>query len=396
MFTGIVRETGQILDKKLDESGATFEVRCREIFDGLEIGHSVSVDGCCLTVVAKGNQSFKVEATPETLRLTNLGDKVAGDPVNLEPAARLTDFLGGHLVQGHVDGTGSVLSVCPEGNSKVFRFTAPPPVLHYCTMKGSITVNGVSLTISGLGSDYFEVTIIPHTWEVTNFGTMKAGEKVNLEADVVSKYVEAHVRRIMGGVVAVLLVVSTALAGSIPNPTQTTLIYHNVVAKKELPFVVRVARFEPDIFLEWESSSHQGTVHMHRKAVNEGHRFALDRLFEVGVDTESPDVTVLWLPRKVFAELLKNGAVSLHFNGLPLKMKVLGESTFALNVDKRSREVAAIRIEDERKNVWVFHKDEQNPLLLEYTTPHYRQYLRSISTTSWPGLKWIKNIPPVR
>ncbi len=396
MFTGIVRETGQIVDKRLDQSGATFEVRCQEIFDGLEIGHSVSIDGCCLTVIAKGNQSFKVEATPETLRLTNLGEKEAGDVVNLEPAARLTDFLGGHLVQGHVDGTGSVQSICPEGNSKVFRFSAPAAVMHYCTMKGSVTVNGVSLTISGLGADYFEVTIIPHTWEVTNFGTMKPGEKVNLEADVISKYVEAHVRRVLGGAAAVLLMISTVLAGSIPNPSQTTLIYHNVVAKRETPFVVRVARFQPDIFLEWESSSHQGTVHMHRKAVTEGRRFALDRLFEVGVDTDSPDVTVLWLPRSVFAELLKNGGASIQFNGLPMKLKVLGEETFALNVDKRSQEVAAVRIEDERKNVWVFHKDEQNPLLLEYTTPHYRQYLKSIMTTSWPGLKWIKKIPPVK
>ncbi len=199
MFTGIVRETGQIVEKKLDESGAIFDVRCLEIYDGLEIGHSVSIDGCCLTVIAKGTRSFKVEATPETLRLTNLGDKELGDTVNLEPAARLTDFLGGHLVQGHVDGTGSVQSVCPEGNSKIFRFNAPASVLHYCTMKGSITVNGVSLTISGLGPDYFEVTIIPHTWEVTNFGTMTAGEKVNLEADVISKYVEAHVKRVLGG-----------------------------------------------------------------------------------------------------------------------------------------------------------------------------------------------------
>ena len=198
MFTGIVRETGEILELTESEDGAVFRFTCGELLNDLALGHSISVDGVCLTVVEKYEDSVTVEVTPETLRKSNLGIRKVGDQLNLEPALRSFDFLGGHLVQGHVDGTGIVESVRVEGNSSVYRITLPAEVARYCVMKGSITLNGISLTISALGEGYMEVTIIPHTLEVTNMSGLKPGVPVNLEADVISKYVESHVLRCLG------------------------------------------------------------------------------------------------------------------------------------------------------------------------------------------------------
>jgi riboflavin synthase len=199
MFTGIVRETGTVAEITATEEGVTFRLRCGSLHSELGIGHSVSVDGVCLTVTRKQHDWVEVDATPETLRKTNLGSRQVGDLINLEPALKTTDFLGGHLVQGHVDGTGQVLDIREEGNSTVFRISLPDEVRKYCTMKGSVTLDGISLTISGLGSDYLEVTIIPHTLEVTNMSSLNVGDAVNLEADVISKYVESHVRRFLAG-----------------------------------------------------------------------------------------------------------------------------------------------------------------------------------------------------
>jgi len=198
MFTGIVRETGKILEMKESESGAVFRFTCGALLDDLTLGQSISVDGVCLTVAEKWRDSVTVEATPETLRKSNLGTKKVGDELNLEPPLRSSDFLGGHLVQGHVDGTGTVDSVRVEGNSWVYRILVPPVVHRYCVMKGSVALNGVSLTISALGEEYLEVTIIPHTMEVTNISSLEPGAPVNLEADVISKYVESHVLRCLG------------------------------------------------------------------------------------------------------------------------------------------------------------------------------------------------------
>jgi riboflavin synthase len=163
MFTGIVRETGEIIEKRSAEDGVTLRFRSGSLYNDLGIGHSICVDGVCLTVTHKGEDWVEVDATPETLRRSNLGSRAVGDGLNLEPAAKLSDFLGGHLVQGHVDATGEVVSLVTEGNSVIFQISAPEEVMRYCTFKGSITLNGISLTISALGTDYFEVTIIPHT-----------------------------------------------------------------------------------------------------------------------------------------------------------------------------------------------------------------------------------------
>lgn len=199
MFTGIVRETAPITEQEMGPWGARLTLQCSTaLLRELEIGHSISVDGVCLTVFRRTGHAFQVEATPETLLRTNLSDRQVGDPLNLEPAAKLSDFLGGHLVQGHVDAPGRVVSKRQEGNSWIFGIEAPGEVLRYCTFKGSIAVNGVSLTLSALNSKGFEATIIPHTMAVTNFGTMSVGDRVNLEADLISKYVETHIRHHTG------------------------------------------------------------------------------------------------------------------------------------------------------------------------------------------------------
>jgi riboflavin synthase len=161
----------------------------------MSVGSSISVSGVCLTVTRLQDGWLEVDATPETLRRSSLGRKKTGDLLNLEPPLQTHDFLGGHLVQGHVDATGEVLDIIDEGNSRIFRISAPDEVLKYCVIKGSITLDGISLTISGLGEDYFEVTIIPHTLEVKSMSELQVGDSVNLEADVISKYVESHVQR---------------------------------------------------------------------------------------------------------------------------------------------------------------------------------------------------------
>lgn len=198
MFTGIVKETGKIVGKDSSPEGVTFRFRVGSLHRELDIGHSISVNGVCLTVTGMDGDCIEVDASPETLRRSNLGDKEIGDPVNLEPPLKLNDVLGGHLVQGHVDATGEVLDVVEEGNSWIFKISLPEEVARYCVMKGSITLDGISLTISKLGDGFMEVTIIPHTMDVTNMSGFKAGEKVNLEADVISKYVEKHTKSSLG------------------------------------------------------------------------------------------------------------------------------------------------------------------------------------------------------
>lgn len=195
MFTGIVRGTGKIVELIETDGGATIRFDCGQLYDLMGIGASISVNGVCLTVTRMEQGWVQVDATPETLRRSSLGQRKTGDLLNLEPPLQTQDFLGGHLVQGHVDGTGEVLAIIEEGNSRIFRISAPAEVRRYCVIKGSITSDGISLTISGLGEDYFEVAIIPHTLEVTNMSELKVGDQVNLEADVISKYVESHVQR---------------------------------------------------------------------------------------------------------------------------------------------------------------------------------------------------------
>lgn len=165
----------------------------------LQPGDSLAVDGVCLTVRSRSDDAVTVEVSPESLRRTNLGRREVGDLVNLETPVTIESFLGGHLVQGHVDGVGTVSAIRPEGISRVFSIAAPDSVLSHCVPQGSVAVNGVSLTVTALSRGAIEVTIIPHTSEVTTFGQLKIGDEVNLEGDLISKYVEAHLRRRSSG-----------------------------------------------------------------------------------------------------------------------------------------------------------------------------------------------------
>jgi len=406
MFTGIIQETGTIQIQKKSRQGAVLSIRVAGLSRRLRLGDSLSIDGVCLTVSEKSRGRVSLEATPETLRLTNLGSRKDGDRVNLEPAASLSDFLGGHIVQGHVDGTGKVLSITPEGNSHLFRFSAPKKVLKYCAMKGSITVNGVSLTINVVDRNSFEVAIIPHTLEVTNFGDMKVGEFVNLEADVMSKYVEAHVKnymkthtkRLAAFLMCVFLLGSGSLAGAdLKLGSNSILIYENRPLRgREAQFVVRLARYGPDIFLEWESSADQGTIQLYKKAVEKAQAFTLSALFEVGVDIESAETMTIWLSRRSFDELITKRKSKIRINRLPVQMQLKAEGTFLLSVNGEDLEIPVIQVEDERKGVWTFHRDPDNPVLVEYTSPYFHQQLKRVSTSPSNKLRWINKLPPIK
>jgi riboflavin synthase len=195
VFTGIVRERGRVVSLAGGDDGLHIEVEAPETAALTAIGDSIDVDGCCLTATAVEDGRFSVTAIPESLARTTLGALAEGDAVNLEAALRAGEPLGGHIVQGHVDGIGRVTAVEPEGASRRARIEAGAEVLRYCVEKGSITVAGVALTITAVGDDAFEVALIPHTLEVTTLGSLAPGDEVNLEVDVLAKYVERLVSR---------------------------------------------------------------------------------------------------------------------------------------------------------------------------------------------------------
>ncbi|HEU5137392.1 MAG TPA: riboflavin synthase [Steroidobacteraceae bacterium] len=196
MFTGIVQEIGAIQgidarkgafageDRRIEVSFATI---ARE---RLNLGDSICVDGVCLTVAALGAASFAADVSGETLRVTTLGAKAAGARVNLEPALRAGDSLGGHWVSGHVDGIAEVLATANDARSLRVRFAAPKELARYIARKGSVTLDGVSLTVNEVNGVEFTVNLIPHTLEVTTLGSLAAGVRVNLEIDLLARYVE--------------------------------------------------------------------------------------------------------------------------------------------------------------------------------------------------------------
>lgn len=190
MFTGIVEEMGAVTSMEKTLAGTRMSILASTVLSDLKIGDSVSVNGTCLTVVSKGDQDFSVEVSPETLSVTTLGHIIPGAPVNLERAMRLSERIGGHLVAGHVDGIGTIRSRHQEGNAIFFTIEAPPEILRYCVVKGSVTVDGISLTINDLSDHGFCVAVIPHTAKVTTVGLKQVNDTVNLEADLIGKYVE--------------------------------------------------------------------------------------------------------------------------------------------------------------------------------------------------------------
>ena len=190
MFTGIVRERGRVASVDGDGNGIRIRLEAPLTARDVAIGDSVSLNGCCLTVVETGGGTLAFDAVPETLARSSLEGLEAGSELNVESALRAGDPLGGHYVQGHVDGVGTVRSVEPEGKGRRIWFDAPPAVLRYCVEKGSVAVDGVSLTVAGLDENGFAVALIPHTLSATTLGTLEAGARVNLEGDVLAKYVE--------------------------------------------------------------------------------------------------------------------------------------------------------------------------------------------------------------
>ncbi len=190
MFCGIVEEMGAVISMEKTLAGTRMTILASTVMGDLKIGDSVSVNGTCLTVVAKGERDFTVEISPETVSVTTLGQLAAGAPVNLERAMKLNERIGGHLVAGHVDGVGTIRSRHQEGNAIFFTIEASPDILRYCILKGSITVDGISLTINEVRDKGFSVAIIPHTANVTTLGLKQVNDSVNLESDLIGKYVE--------------------------------------------------------------------------------------------------------------------------------------------------------------------------------------------------------------
>ena len=186
MFTGIVEEIGKVTSAQ----AGNLVITANDVLPGIERGGSIAVNGVCLTVTDFNNNSFSVDVMPETLKRTNLGLLRAGDRVNLERPLALDGRLGGHLVQGHVDDTGRVASVIPEGEAMLIRFESPPEVMHFAVEKGFIAVDGVSLTIVSKDASSFWVSAVDYTRKHTTLGSKQVGDLVNLEVDIIAKYVE--------------------------------------------------------------------------------------------------------------------------------------------------------------------------------------------------------------
>jgi riboflavin synthase len=188
MFTGIVTDIGRVRAVRDTNRDRRFDIETAYDVATIDIGASISHAGCCLTVVDRGEHWFAVEVSGETLAKSTLGDWAVGRAVNLERATRAGDELGGHIVSGHVDGVAEVLSVAPEGGSHRITFRAPRPLHRSIAPKGSISVEGVSLTVNEVDDDVFGVNIIPHTWEATTLGRLKVKDRVNLEIDMLARY----------------------------------------------------------------------------------------------------------------------------------------------------------------------------------------------------------------
>ena len=192
MFTGIVREVGHVRDFTRGDRDTRFVIATRELLHmGMfERGASVSCSGICLTLVEKGPDWFAVEVSNETMSKTTISSWVKGTAINLEPSLKMGDELGGHLVMGHVDGVAELVSIKPEGGSHRLRLRMPHHLSQFLAVKGSVALDGVSLTVNEVEGDEFGVNIIPYTWDHTTFNTLKVGDKINLETDILARYVQ--------------------------------------------------------------------------------------------------------------------------------------------------------------------------------------------------------------
>lgn len=190
MFTGIVEEMGAVTTVTKGLAGTRMTIMASTVMSDLTTGASISVNGACLTVTAHSETDFSVDVSPETLSVTTVGTLAAGSPVNLERAMKLNERIGGHLVSGHVDGIGMIRGRHQDGNAILLECEAPKEILRYCVPKGSITVDGISLTVNKVTDRSFFVSIIPHTAKITTLGLKQVGDRVNLESDLIGKYVE--------------------------------------------------------------------------------------------------------------------------------------------------------------------------------------------------------------
>jgi riboflavin synthase len=190
MFTGIIEEIGTIENTKLYANGGKISVLAQTITNDIKLGDSVAINGVCLTVTSFSNHSLSFDVSEETLKRTTLGHLKSGKKVNLERALRLSDRLGGHIVQGHVDATGQFLTRQEVGESFIMRFSFPKEIAHYICKKGSIAIEGISLTVANLLETSFEVAVVPHTAKMTTLSSLSFGDKVNLEVDIIAKYLE--------------------------------------------------------------------------------------------------------------------------------------------------------------------------------------------------------------
>jgi len=189
MFTGIVEEVGTVESIRLGREEGSMSIRANVCAEGVGLGHSIAVNGVCLTITKLEGKVFSFDFMPETYRRTNLGLLSAGCPANLERALRAGQEMGGHFVQGHVDGVGELLSVTPDGSARIHRYSAPPNVIRYCVTKGFIAVDGVSLTVVDVDATSFTVSLVTYTLDHTILGVTRPGYKANLEADILAKYV---------------------------------------------------------------------------------------------------------------------------------------------------------------------------------------------------------------
>lgn len=190
MFTGIIEELGRVASIEQRGEGVRLRIAARTVTDGTQEGDSIAVNGVCLTAIDLGEGTFSADGSRETLQRSTLGSLRAGSVVNLERAVTPSTRLGGHIVQGHVDARGRFLSADEHGGSWTVRIGYPQEMARYLVFKGSVAVEGISLTVAGLTAEYFEIAVIPKTWQVTNLSRLRAGDAVNLEADIIAKYVE--------------------------------------------------------------------------------------------------------------------------------------------------------------------------------------------------------------
>lgn len=190
MFTGLIEELGEVKSREPNVGGERIVIAASVVTSDIANGDSIAVNGVCLTALDVSNNSFAADVSPETLDRTTLGQLEVGSPVNLERAVTPATRLGGHIVQGHVDGRGTFISSTASGDFWTVRIGFPPELARYFVHKGSVCVEGISLTIAALGENSFDIAVIPKTWEMTNLSSLKPGDPVNLEADVIAKYVE--------------------------------------------------------------------------------------------------------------------------------------------------------------------------------------------------------------